>query len=160
MGADAVAFWQMVAACSHFVARSGMESMVLDKSAIMSTNLSEVINVSGRALMSSVFFRTMVNVARNLVLRSSKFLATFSIVLFRAFAKLINSSCVADVARDGRLANSERAMLRCSVGSSDNVGEFCGSRAGVLAGDELIVQSVSDVAEGVDGVRVQPVCRW
>jgi len=99
----------------------------------------------------------MVNVARNLVLRSSKFLATFSIVLFRALTKLINSSCVADVARDGRLANSERAMLRCSVGSSDNVGEFCGSRAGVLAGDELIVQSVSDVAEGVDGVRVQSV---
>ena len=27
----------------------------------------------------------------------------------------------------------------------------------MLAGDELIVQSVGDVAEGVDGVRVQPV---
>ena len=27
----------------------------------------------------------------------------------------------------------------------------------MLAGDELIVQSVSDVAEGVDGVRVQSV---
>ena len=52
---------------------------------------------------------------------------------------------------------SVAAMLRCSVGGSEGVGEFCGSRAGGLAGDELIVQSVSDVAEGVDGVRVQSV---